>query len=70
MGAWVATIEVKTEENIVGGDWFATEGEGYAEMRRHYAAQWPHRADRLLLAVAPAGRGAPAACVPAKLIAH
>ncbi|MFC4784967.1 IS110 family transposase [Nocardioides sp. MAHUQ-72] len=38
-----ATIEVMTaDETIVGGGRFATDREGYAEMRR-YAAQWRER---------------------------
>jgi hypothetical protein len=38
-----ATIEVMTaDETIVGGGRFATDGEGYAAMRR-YASQWPQR---------------------------
>jgi len=38
-----ATIEVMTaDETVVGGDRFATDRDGYAEMRR-YAGQWPDR---------------------------
>jgi len=38
-----ATIEVMTaDETILGGGRFATDRDGYAEMRR-YAAQWPDR---------------------------
>ncbi|MBD3948171.1 IS110 family RNA-guided transposase [Nocardioides ganghwensis] len=38
-----ATIEVMTaDEAILGGDRFATDRDGYAEMRR-YACQWPDR---------------------------
>ncbi|WP_207619788.1 hypothetical protein [Nocardioides sp. IC4_145] len=38
-----ATIEMMAaEETVVGGGRFATDREGYAEMRR-YAAQWPER---------------------------
>ena len=38
-----ATIEVMTaDETIVGGGRFATDRDGYAEMRR-YASQWPDR---------------------------
>lgn len=38
-----ATIEVMTaDETVIGGGRFATDREGYAQMRR-YAAQWPER---------------------------
>jgi hypothetical protein len=38
-----STIEVMTaDETVVGGDRFATDRDGYAEMRR-YAGQWPDR---------------------------